>query len=427
MATFKAVVLPQKKRQDNTYNIKIRISHMRETKYISTPWNIPASGLDSNLAIKSLRYIELTNELIRKYTEIYENLGMSGMYMSATELVENLQAQEESKKPFRLDFVQYVRDYIENLKQSGKAGTVTNYQAAVNSLVRYAGKENIDIKELTTKFIDGWMRWILAQQASGGKRGGRAPSLYAACLRAMHNRAKLEFNDGDRGIIRIGNSPFAKANIPKPPLTRKRALTVEQIRSLMSAPVPAGSLGVRFKLARDVFMLSFYFVGMNAADLYNVTDFDGERLTYERTKTKTRRADRAEISIRVEPEAVPLMKKYLDRKKKRVFRFYRMYSTRTNFNAALNKGLKQVGAVLGIDDLEFYAARHSWATIAVNDAQIDKYTVHEALNHVDPAMRVTDIYIKKNWSNIDRANRKVIDLIMEAPKPKSGWSTNRRK
>lgn len=411
MATFKAMVLPQKKRKDNTYNIKIRISHQRETKYISTPWYIPEKGLDSKLAIKSFRYIELTNELIRKYIEIYENLGEDVMYMSATELVERLEAREESKKPFRLDFVQYVRDYIEKLKQGGRNGTSTNYRAAINSLVRYAGKEIIDIKEINTKFIDGWMKWILKQPTPKGKTGGRAPSLYAAVMRAMHNRAKLEFNDEDRGIIRISNSPFARVDIPKPPVTRKRALTVEQIRTLMAASVPAGSRGVRFELARDVFMLSFFLVGMNAVDLYNVTDFDGERLTYERTKTKTRRADRAEISIKVESEAMPLLKKYLDRRKTHVFKFHQLYSSPNNFNAALNKGLKQVGAVIGVEDLEFYAARHSWATIAVNDAHIDKYTVHEALNHVDPAMRVTDIYIRKTWENVDRANRAVIDLV----------------
>lgn len=413
MATFKAVVLPHQKRQDNTYNIKIRVSHLRETKYISTPWYIPEKELNKNYGIKSLRYIDLTNALIRKYIDLYDQFGAGVRYMSAAELVERFEATEESKKPFHLDFVQYVRDYIENLKRSGKSGTASNYQSAINSLVRYSGKESIDIKELTTKFVDGWLRWIMKQPTPKGRCGGRAPSLYAAALRAMHNRAKLEFNDEDTGIIRISNSPFAKVAIPKPPATRKRALTVEQIRALAAIPdrQESKSRVNRFNFARDVFMLSFFFVGMNAVDLFNVADYDGERLTYQRTKTKTRRADQAEISIRVEPEARPLLEKYLDRSGRRVFRFFKLYSSPNTFNAALNKGLKQVGAVIGVDDLEFYAARHSWATIAVNDAGIDKYTVHEALNHVDPAMKVTDIYIRKSWENIDRANRAVIDLV----------------
>lgn len=81
------------------------------------------------------------------------------------------------------------------------------------------------------------------------------------------------------------------------------------------------------------------------------------------------------------------------------------------FCAALNKGLKSIGKILGIEDLEFYAARHSWATIANNDADIDKYTVHSALNHVDENMKVTDMYIRKSYEKIDRANRAVLDLL----------------
>ena len=81
------------------------------------------------------------------------------------------------------------------------------------------------------------------------------------------------------------------------------------------------------------------------------------------------------------------------------------------FSAAMNKGLKKIGNRLEIEDLEFYAARHSWATIAVNDAEVDKYTVHQSLNHVDDSMRVTDIYLKKSWDPIDKANRKVLDLM----------------
>ncbi len=428
MATFKALVLPHQKRKDNTYNIKIRVHHQNMTRYIPTPWYAKEKDLGKNREIKSYRLMSLSNGLIDELVEKYEGLGASANQMSADDIVNFLTKREakEEEKPFELNFVQYTREYIEKLKKSGHDGTAASYQSAVNSMVRYAGKEEIDVKELTTKFINGWMKWIVEQTTPKGKHAkknlllhsvaieamnNRAPSHYASSMRAMHNRAKKEFNDEDAGIIRISNSPFAKAEIPKPRASRKRALTVEQIRAIASLPIPQKSEGKRMELAKDVFLLSFFLVGMNAADLYNVIDFNGERLTYQRTKTKTRRDDKAEISIRVEPEIRPLLKKYTDRRKRRVFGFYNRYSTINTFNAALNKGLKQVGEALGIDNLEFYAARHSWATIAVNDAEIDKYTVHEALNHVDPSMRVTDIYIKKNWSNIDRANRKVIDLI----------------
>ncbi|QZE15136.1 hypothetical protein K4L44_04710 [Halosquirtibacter laminarini] len=83
----------------------------------------------------------------------------------------------------------------------------------------------------------------------------------------------------------------------------------------------------------------------------------------------------------------------------------------TNFNVAINRNMRKIGDMLGIPGLTFYSARHSWATIAANEAGVDKYHVHVALNHVDPMMRVTDIYIKKDWSILDKANRKVIDYM----------------
>lgn len=97
----------------------------------------------------------------------------------------------------------------------------------------------------------------------------------------------------------------------------------------------------------------------------------------------------------------------------RVFRFYQMYADESTFNAALNKGLKSVGEKISIQGLEFYAARHSWATIARNDLGIDKYTINEALNHVDRDMSVTDLYIKKDFTLINEANKSVLDYVFD--------------
>ena len=64
------------------------------------------------------------------------------------------------------------------------------------------------------------------------------------------------------------------------------------------------------------------------------------------------------------------------------------------------------------EHITFYAARHSWATIARSAAlKIDKYTVHEALNHVDADMKITDRYIDRDWSVIWQANAKVLGLL----------------
>ena len=106
------------------------------------------------------------------------------------------------------------------------------------------------------------------------------------------------------------------------------------------------------------------------------------------------------------------MERYADPQGKRLFNFYTRYATPFNFNKALNTGLKQIGEILGIEGLEFYAARHSWATIArSSDVGIDKTTVHEALNHVSSNLAITDIYIDRDWSVIWNANKKVLALF----------------
>ena len=46
-----------------------------------------------------------------------------------------------------------------------------------------------------------------------------------------------------------------------------------------------------------------------------------------------------------------------------------------------------------------------------SEVGIDKCTVHEALNHVDSNMTVTDIYIDRDWSVIWNANKKVLSLF----------------
>ena len=104
------------------------------------------------------------------------------------------------------------------------------------------------------------------------------------------------------------------------------------------------------------------------------------------------------------------MKKYSGTTK--VFNFCDRYSSAADFNRALNIGLKQIGKEVGISGLQFYQFRHSWATIAYNDVKIDKGVINDALNHVDRDMRITDIYIKKDYSRINSANEKVIKYLI---------------
>ena len=77
-----------------------------------------------------------------------------------------------------------------------------------------------------------------------------------------------------------------------------------------------------------------------------------------------------------------------------------------DFNRSINIGLKMIGKELGIDSLQFYAVRHSMATIAANEAGIDRWTVN-----LDQSMRVTELYIKRDFAPINEANFRLMEYV----------------
>ena len=164
-------------------------------------------------------------------------------------------------------------------------------------------------------------------------------------------------------------------------------------------------------MARDCFVLSFLLMGMNSADMYD-TDaklMDG-CIAYRRKKTRDRRADEAYMEVTVPPEAEGLLAKYKGRGS--LFSFRQRYSTEGEFNRAINKGLKQVGEVVGINKLQFYQARHTWASVARNECGIDAYTIEKALNHIVRDAQLLDVYVKRDFGLVNEANRKVLDWVL---------------
>ncbi|MCL2597761.1 MAG: site-specific integrase [Paludibacter sp.] len=417
MATFQAVVSSYKK-ADGTRNVMICIFHNGQKRYPKTNFFLDKDDLTRSLKIKNQLYIDKINNILKKCRDCcnqYADVIASYNIDKVLHLIEPIiSGRDILSNKFELNFIEYGRNFVQKLKKDGRDGNAKTYEITLNNLVKFIGSEYIDINEITTNFIKQWIDWL--QNISKGKR---VQSLYPSNVRALHNRAKDEFNDEDIGLIQIPLSPFKKIKLPPLPEIRERALNIKQIRQIFnlqnSENYKSGKYYYNF--ACDLFMLSFMLVGINEVDLYNCTDFSNGRITYYRTKVKNRRSDKGKISIKIEPEALPLIEKYKDKTGERVFCFYQIYNSvnvfcrSINGNIIHNTGLKKIGKELGIENLQFYAARHSWATIARNDCGIDKYTIHESLNHVVDIMKITDTYIKKDWSNIDRANRKVLDYI----------------
>lgn len=419
MLTIKAEVQKDRKRNDGSYNVKIRFTKDRTVKRISTNLFATDADLTSDLKLKedSMTKQE-ADRLVLHYRTLVNSLHLDSGNDDVSEIVNRLLCKEEAEKP--IDFIAFSKKWISETTIKGK----DNYTTALNSFIRFLGKEELEIKKITVDLLEQYRDYIIKVRKervktlqAEGKRvpSNRCLSLYLMSLRHLYGEAQRFYNKPDKGLMRIPHTPFEYFKIPKQEATRKRAVTPQQIKAIWSLPYQNIHKGVKHTcrpdLAKDCFTLSFCLMGINSVDLYNATELRGNKLVYCRTKTKDRRLDKAKMEVDVPDMVLPIIEKYRDTTGQRLFKFYKDYRDHKAFNKAINKGLKEIGEQLQIEDLEYYAARHSWATIALNKCKIDKYTVHAALNHVDENMRVTDIYIERDFVNENKANQKVVKYV----------------
>ena len=424
MATFKSLIQKHHKKADGTWNVKIRVTHNRQIKYLATPIYAKADDITRTFKLKK-NITDKTDKIIDIYQNICADLGLRLKSMPIEELISELENGSKPKEG-NIDFFSFANEFIVAMEQNGQTGTAQNYKCAIKALKRLVKRDTLYISEINNSLLTDFANMLIKEkeernkiQAKQGKRitSHRALSQYLGNLRHLHNEAKAKYNDEEFGKIPIPWSPFSKFKIPKEEKTRKRSLPTEKIRAIINIPylyrknarkkVPQNC---RFNLAKDVFILSFGLLGMNTADLFNCTILNNDRITYFREKTKSRRSDNAKIIIEIQEQIKELFDAYRDQTGKRVFRFYQMYRDENTFNQAVNKGLKEIGSQLDIEDLEFYAARHSWATIAQNNCGASTAEVGFALNH-SSAHRVTEGYIKKDYSPISMLNEKVIACV----------------
>ena len=419
MLTIKAEIKRSELKVDGTYNVKIRFTLDRKVKRLSTNLFVTQQDLTKSLKFKEDTSIKREiDRLVLYYREQCLKLQLDQNHYSLDEIIEFLNGEQEKQQT--IDFIKFSREWIASATIKG----APNYTTAINALVRFVGKEELDINLITLEFLEQFKAFLIGERDARtkklmqqGKRvtSNRTLSLYLVSIKKLFSEAKRKFNKKDKNLILIPNSPFEDFKIPKQEATRKRAISVDIIKKLWKLPYKDMKKGYkstcRYNLAKYCFILSFCLMGINSADLYNATEMRGNTIIYNRTKTKARRLDGAKMMVDIPKIVQPLIDKYKDSTGKRLFNFYQYYGDEKTFNKAINSGLKEIGSILEVDDLEYYAARHSWATIALNKVGIDKYIVHAALNHIDDSMKVTDIYIERDFVNENKANAKVVKYV----------------
>jgi integrase/recombinase XerD len=399
--TYKIILDKRRPKKDGLYPVKIRVTLNRIQKYYPIGIDLIESDFEriQNSSVrKELRVIK--NKIIKwesKANNVLESLSPFSfeefklkLYEESSIVIPDLYALFDFK--------------INLLQEKGKVSTRNIYNEAKNSFKNF--KSKVSLVEITPGFLE---RYEANMLESG--RSITTISMYIRCLRSIYNEAI------DDGLVNRKHYPFGKKKFqPKAPKNIKKALTIQQIKSIIEYEVVEGT---NQQLAKDMWLLSYYCNGMNIKDILNLKfrDLQGGSIHYERQKTASTNQSSKPIIVTLIPEAVEIVDRWKNKKTSLddfVFDIYKHDMTaetkqqvKHQFIKTVNKYMKRIGAKIGYDKpLTTYAARHSYATILKRSGAPLGF-ISEALGH--KSLQTTEAYLD---SFEDETRRKYAEMLV---------------
>ena len=295
-----------------------------------------------------------------------------------------------------------------HLDSSKASSTKEKYSVTLKHILAYDKDANrLTFSMMNREWLTGFDTFLTD---NGLKQNTR--NIYLRCIRAVFNDA---IDDGITDCY-----PFRGKFKITPAPTRKRSLSVDDLRTLFAYPVQPWQ-----KKYVDLFKLVFTLIGINTVDLCLNAEIVNGRLVYFRAKTGRY------YSIKVEPEAQALLDEY--KGKSHLVSFAEKYERYPTLTKKADRALKKIGPVVMIPNPEYrkggkkhqfkttyqglfpslslYWARHTWATIAY-ELDIPNETIAAALGH-GYGNDTTAIYINPTLRKVDEANRKVLDYVFK--------------
>lgn len=268
--------------------------------------------------------------------------------------------------------------YIDKVRDLRNGNTKQSYVSARKKLEEYCKVDSLKFTDMDYVWFE---KFINHMKAEGLKRNTRAK--YLKVIKTV-----IRYAEDDGAAV---NQAYKKVDSRAETDTPMRNLPVETFRRIKDTVIKG-----KTAVYKDAFLLSFYLIGINMADLLGLPKdcIVNGRLQYKRAKTGKN------YSIKVWPEAQAIIDKYPG--KTHLLSFgEKVHYFRFGCNTLLNS--LEPG-------LTWYWARYSWANYAV-DLDIPKDTISEALGHKHGS-NVTGIYIKYSTDKVDAANRQVIDYML---------------
>lgn len=413
MITFKAIIIPGNKRKDGTYPVNIRVTFKGKVRRLATTLVCTPGDLTRTLKIKNATILNKSDALIARMRDAVKDISPFDLETQDVDWVVRHIKDSLSQEDFHLDFFEWADKFVLTKAETTRRA----YTCALNTFERFLGKRSIDINDISRSLLLDFMDRVdnekkmhyncktgQMEETKVDKIPKGASTRHLSKLEHIFDAAKEKYNDEDAGRILIPKSPFSKITKVFPVSNGQSNLGQELMQRIISCQVDNEVM----RTALDLFIVSFGLMGANMADMYYAKPVQ-EEWVYNRKKTEKRRADRAEMRVAIPGQLQP----YLERLKGKggwwLNRLHEFASSKDFATARVNRCLRKWCEQNGVEVFTFYAARHTWASLARKEG-VDKATVDDALGHRG-TFQVADIYAEKAWNLIRDANQKVLGLF----------------
>ena len=400
MATLSLTIFKAKVLKDGRHKIRIAVRHKHETSYIITRFIIDSESQFKNGQIVKRPDAAVLNtklrNLINEYQEKLDSIKHPDLY-DCRQLKEILiNGVQEEPSTFQSLSLEYVRE----LEESGSIGYSKMIERNSRYLTEFV-KGDILLSDITPEIIEGYSRFLRVKKGINETTNSM-----------MMRQTKTIINKGIRKrIVKYEVHPFINFKIPSSSV-REVDITLESFNRIRQA-APKEK---KYRVAHDLFCLSFYLGGINLIDLLQIDFRDTDVLEYVRTKTRNTAVGTRTICFTIPEPAKEIIKEWMNRNTGRLDFGYKF--SYPNFSRYLTRSLASLAKELGIDEkVVYYSARKSFAQYA-SEIGIPDGIIDYCLGHSDKSKGVIRYYTKVRQKQADMAIARVIDYVNNPEKYK---------
>ena len=272
--------LKKRNTSDNYGIINLRITKNRKSEYHSLKINLKEKFWNDNR-----KEVRKNDEV--DYITINEKIN---------DEIEKLKKQQKIDEPELLgkknvSFIQYFRNYLDELTSLKKLGTYKKYNTTLQHLTEFIkkdGKTDLKFSDVDYLLIENFDKYLQKLHLKSNTRNG-----YLKCCQKLFNLSIKE------KVFRTYENPFVEFNFKRDPV-EKRRLSFGQVQNLIGTEVEFGSLTYE---TRVKFLIQIYGQGLRVSDTFTIRykniDFDSwnSRINFFQFKTKKRHSIQLSLDI----------------------------------------------------------------------------------------------------------------------------------